>query len=269
MGFANSIIGGAAALIRAAIKSPNYVPSSAGWTINKDGSSEFNNIIARGTVVTGNPAAGHVIIDNDGIHVYDSTNTLVAELRVNGATDGLLEVNAIAADFISMHADAPVGSGVQDLTIAPAIGFNSISSPTGKKLFLMGGGGAAVDNGFMERSTNGIVEPWISLVASYPAGWSTWPGFNDLEYRLDSTGRVWFRGLVQIAASNGTGVKFTMPAGYRPAVRTQLMIPLGTATDFSVMKRFDVATSGTFNMLTATAAVASFISFDGVSYSTV
>jgi hypothetical protein len=50
MGFANDIIGGAAALIRAAIKSPNYVLGSAGWSINKDGTAEFNNATVRGTL---------------------------------------------------------------------------------------------------------------------------------------------------------------------------------------------------------------------------
>ena len=42
-GFANSIIGGMSNLIRKAIQSPNYQPGTEGWTVNQDGSAEFNN----------------------------------------------------------------------------------------------------------------------------------------------------------------------------------------------------------------------------------
>lgn len=76
MGFSNSIIGGAAALIRAAIRSPNFVTGSGGWQISKDGSAEFNNITIRGTFngtdfilnatglffYSGTPAAGTLIM---------------------------------------------------------------------------------------------------------------------------------------------------------------------------------------------------------------
>ena len=48
-GFENNIINALNALIRAAIHSPNYVPGATGWSINKDGSAEFNNLTIRGT----------------------------------------------------------------------------------------------------------------------------------------------------------------------------------------------------------------------------
>src|SRR6266540_2524625 len=38
--FTNPIVGGTA-LVRPAIKSPNYVPGVSGWSINRDGSAEF------------------------------------------------------------------------------------------------------------------------------------------------------------------------------------------------------------------------------------
>lgn len=49
-------------LIRQFIQSPNYVAGSAGWTINKDGSSEFNNITARGTVDVKSPVSGSEVL---------------------------------------------------------------------------------------------------------------------------------------------------------------------------------------------------------------
>jgi hypothetical protein len=48
VGFTNPILGGLGTLIRAAIRSPNYVAGLAGWSINKDGSAEFNNLVSRG-----------------------------------------------------------------------------------------------------------------------------------------------------------------------------------------------------------------------------
>lgn len=50
MGWGNPIVGGIK-LIRAAIQSPNFQHSVQGWTINQDGTSEFNNVTVRGTVI--------------------------------------------------------------------------------------------------------------------------------------------------------------------------------------------------------------------------
>ena len=64
-GFANSIIGGMSKLIRSAIQSPNYLAHSMGWTINKDGSAEFNDLTVRGTIDGLNYE-----INSDGIFFY-------------------------------------------------------------------------------------------------------------------------------------------------------------------------------------------------------
>lgn len=48
-GFTDAIVGGASNLIRKAIRSPNFVAGLSGWSINKDGSAEFDNLIVRGT----------------------------------------------------------------------------------------------------------------------------------------------------------------------------------------------------------------------------
>jgi hypothetical protein len=50
MPFSNPVVGGIA-LVRAAIRSPNYVAGMAGWTINKDGSAEFNSVVIRGNLI--------------------------------------------------------------------------------------------------------------------------------------------------------------------------------------------------------------------------
>jgi hypothetical protein len=49
-------------LVRSAIQSPNYVTTISGWTINQDGSAEFNNILVRGDFMTSSPTGAYVKI---------------------------------------------------------------------------------------------------------------------------------------------------------------------------------------------------------------
>lgn len=61
MTFSNPIVGGTV-LIRPAIKSPDYVAGTAGWSINKDGTAEFNEVTVRGDVLVGS-GDNYVAID--------------------------------------------------------------------------------------------------------------------------------------------------------------------------------------------------------------
>jgi hypothetical protein len=91
MGFSNDILGGAAALIRAAIKSPNFVHNSTGWSINKDGSVEFNNGTFRGTI-----SGGSLIVNNSfgaailTINQSSSPGTWLLYLDTGSAVQGSL-----------------------------------------------------------------------------------------------------------------------------------------------------------------------------------
>lgn len=66
MGFLNPIIGDGGALVRPAIKSPAYTPGSAGWTINQDGSAEFNDLVLRGVF-----SGLDYVVSEDGIFFYN------------------------------------------------------------------------------------------------------------------------------------------------------------------------------------------------------
>jgi hypothetical protein len=65
IGFQSSILAGVV-LVRSSIRSPNYVAGVSGWTINQDGSVEFNNAVIRGSVIAGN---GAVRLDAGGVKV--------------------------------------------------------------------------------------------------------------------------------------------------------------------------------------------------------
>lgn len=111
-GFTNPVFGGNV-LIRPAIRSPNYVPGTSGWSINRDGSAELNNLTLRGTFngtdyiinaagiffYSGTPAAGNLIgswAQTDGTDAFG--NTYKAGITISGpngsvqlsSDDGLL-----------------------------------------------------------------------------------------------------------------------------------------------------------------------------------
>lgn len=67
MPFTNPFLAGLT-LVREAIRSPNYVPGVSGWSINKDGSAEFSDMNARGTIVAGVDGTT-VTLDDTGVAV--------------------------------------------------------------------------------------------------------------------------------------------------------------------------------------------------------
>ena len=128
MGFQNPIVAGLA-LIRDAIRSPNYAPGSAGWSVNKDGSAEFNNLLARATIILGDPNGQRIVLDsvNDLIQIYDANNKLRVQMggtesdrmrlftgdasEVLGADFGAAVLGAGTARRLSNFIDSPQFAG--------------------------------------------------------------------------------------------------------------------------------------------------------------
>lgn len=90
MAFANDVVGGST-LLRPAIRSPNYVPGVSGWTINRDGTSEFAGGTFRGAVVVIDPATGNVLASigangNGSFQsVYAANDVIIGNLSVLSA----------------------------------------------------------------------------------------------------------------------------------------------------------------------------------------
>lgn len=107
MTFQNSVVGGVT-LVRPAIQSPDYTEHVSGWTINQDGSAEFNDITIRGgTVVSGlalyyngTPTLGNLILSiaaeagvdefgnayNQGVTAYDGSGSQIILQAGSGAS---------------------------------------------------------------------------------------------------------------------------------------------------------------------------------------
>lgn len=122
MGFSNPITGGQGALIRPAIKSPNYVPGVQGWTINRDGTAEFASGQFRGAVLIGQSPSPRIFI-----------STQIPAPLVNFSTDFVWTAaivqyyNADSFYFNAMGTYVPFNFPVNVL--------GSYDSSTGKLLF--------------------------------------------------------------------------------------------------------------------------------------
>lgn len=97
-GFANSIVGGMSKLIRKAIQSPNYVTGVSGWSINDDGTAEFNNVDVRGTIelpLVAGPGEVGTLWFNDGLgsehaQIFKESPSLI----ISGGTDSVVGADA-------------------------------------------------------------------------------------------------------------------------------------------------------------------------------
>lgn len=84
MGWLNDIVGGTILRIPK-IQSPGYVAGSTGWSINQDGSAEFNNLSIRGTF-----NGTDFVINSSGAFFYSGTpanGNLIVSIAPGGGTD--------------------------------------------------------------------------------------------------------------------------------------------------------------------------------------
>lgn len=125
MTFSNPITGGQGALVRPAIKSPDYVPGVSGWSINRDGTAEFNDLTIRGTF-NGND----FILNTSGFFLYSGTpaaGNLVASAAPTAGTDEF--GNEYGAGFCTYGIDTfdmPITSQLLD----GAVNFSQPGWPT-------------------------------------------------------------------------------------------------------------------------------------------
>lgn len=88
MAFRNPLVGGVT-LIRAAIQSNPYVAGVSGWSINRDGTAEFNNGTFRGSLGVGTAPGARFIVNNpatgDILDVYNAANQLVTAIFFDGS----------------------------------------------------------------------------------------------------------------------------------------------------------------------------------------
>jgi hypothetical protein len=107
----NPVVGGTV-LRRQAIQSPDYVPGVSGWTINQDGSAEFNDLTIRGTFM-----GTDFVINTAGAFFYspsEGAGNLVASIAPAAGTDTYGNIwLAGTASYGAGFATALTGGSVQ------------------------------------------------------------------------------------------------------------------------------------------------------------
>jgi hypothetical protein len=221
-GYANSILGGMSNLIRAAIRSPNYATGVTGWTINKDGSAEFNNLAVRGTFLGIN-----YIINSQGAFFYSGTpaaGNLIASIASVGGADsfgnnygsGIFAYGASTVGGINDFAATQGGSFLiqngnfpYQVTVDATSGFLTFGLPHGGvEVFFDGSSFIAAEPG------TSTPETWHTLAPVN--GWvNAGGGLAKLQYKKLATNEAWLIGVVSPAAFTSTTIA-TLPANYRP-----------------------------------------------------
>lgn len=111
MSFNNPVVGGEnGELVRRSIQSPDYVTGVSGWTINRDGSAEFNNVtirldLATGSIVVGPDTGPQVVIRISG-------GTGLIQFPTNSAieaTPGSIQSSAITNESLLVIDSAFIG----------------------------------------------------------------------------------------------------------------------------------------------------------------
>jgi hypothetical protein len=119
MTFRDPIVGGNT-LIRDAIKSPNYVAGVSGWSINRDGTAEFNSVTVRGDLILGTyPGGPYIFGDNDAgspsLEFRDDTHSDVVFLETDN-TNPNTTVRLRAGDFVNRASMVGVYDGAGAVT---------------------------------------------------------------------------------------------------------------------------------------------------------
>lgn len=171
-GFSNPIVGGGGGLVYPSIHSPNYVAGVSGWTVNKDGSAEFNNLGIRGTF-TGTDFD----INADGAFFYSGTPALgnltlaITNPNASGVDQfgnmyepGGISIIALAGLANMLNLADTSGNTLVNIDSAGNISAQSIAVDTALV------GGADVVNDLFDPLPQGVVNRgWA------PSGGGAWP----------------------------------------------------------------------------------------------
>lgn len=267
MAFSNPVVGGTA-LIRPAIRSPNYVPGTTGWSINKDGSAEFGDATIRGNVVVVTPGGNSIDIVSAGgnslIRFWNIAHTdyaLIQEYDVGGAPELIIQsghrpsiigpgfptvVNAIRQDDVGVEIgpyreDTAIFCGSSIFAGDDGIAMSTIESDgdiqlslsvlPGEIRFLRGSDSKTISY----QESSGFLEDsasgWTAL--GLQNGWNNRVGWNDLEYTRRPDGWVSLRGSISGGTSvNGTRIT-NVPAGFRPygGIEGDAVCPIASDTN--------------------------------------
>lgn len=139
--FQNTITDSAGSLELTAIHSPNFLSGSAGWTINKDGTVEFNNGIFRGVLQAGSisntPIGGSTITGSD----YQGGTMEETTITFDSGGGLLLIYSVVSTVTTKTTGSGTIGPIPAGVTTVKAECWGSGASGGGSLIATGGGGG--------------------------------------------------------------------------------------------------------------------------------
>lgn len=260
-GFANSVVGGAANLVRQAIQSVPFVSGSQGWRVQRNGNAEFNNATIRGAIVGPNWSIGNSgefryggSIPGFGNLIYSDTNAAGTDIFGNAYLAGTTTYFFNGSIFLATQlwqgkvqfawatgAGGPWNTGDPmifgdnggGLTLQ-SIAEDVLVRLTAKNGLLIGSVTGAilnsVHNGVLVAQQPGAAqftaEPWHDLRPLSNSFGGTITNEFPPQYRMSLEGFVDIFGAVQTPASGSyNGITWaTLPVGYRPAKFTSFPV---------------------------------------------
>jgi hypothetical protein len=234
MPFENSITGGQGALVRPAIKSPNFQTGVQGWSINRNGSAEFNNVIIRGDFEVGN-ATTHFLI----------TGTIPAELVTHYAPRVMISVaisQQSAGNYIYVGL-LNTGSGSQvtgTVSAGVVVEYNELFASGTQPTNFIGGDGSTT---FTAYGSGSAVEfnALVDLLGAF-----------QIDGRTQGRGNLWVAGSTNLAVGPAAGeqILYTGPsavyvAGRCYELRYSFLGATAAAGDITIAVRKGTTTAGT------------------------
>lgn len=250
-----AIVGGTVLVIER-IESQNFQPGTFGWAIYANGDAEFNNLIARGSLLVGNANAQHILIALDPSFPFRPTINFYTGTGIE-ATPGQIQSSDTGSAQHALIINAPSATG--------ALGGSQIFMAT--QAGILGRMDLTTDELFLNASSTILVARpidfetvWKGTAVTPLAG--TWVDVagSRFGYLKDASGRVSIRGKVSGGGAGATIV--TLPVGYRPSSNLDFSMRSGTT-----LCAVGVSPAGAVTV-TANLAVAtgSGINLDVVSY---
>ena len=265
MQFNDDVVGGTT-LIRPAIQSPDYVAGESGWTINADGTAEFNDITIRGgetigsdfLIYSGTPGPGTLILSISGVGGTDPYgNTYGPGFMSYGTRLGLQYISSILSGelFLSQPGTTQpasisyndLGNGQVELFLDTGMS-NGVSS-AGTFISMVSKTSASATDGELTLNSSKIEANGTFLAENYTSGTYTMTGNANSQWitpvpvLFDRT----FDTIPTVVVTPCTGP----PATGGTAIMNYAISAV-TRTGFTAHMRRDTGTTVTFNYFAMT-----------------
>jgi len=217
----NDPIVGSSPLRRPAIQSPNFVHLISGWSINQDGTAEFNGVTINGgqvILVNGSGTVVGTLDGTNGLILYGNGTAINPGMTLTPFGDLVwanFDVNALTAPAIEVGntgLDVIGGTDTGDAQAAALVVDTHLQGGaiSGVQVYPFIRGNNQIGSG----NPTPVAETWHNF--GLQNGWTQDAGLATFAYQADAFGWVRMKGGIVAGTKTDGTVVASLPAGYRP-----------------------------------------------------